>query len=221
MKAEGSDGSRRRNMRGDDRERQILEGAVRFFAECGFEGQTRELAKRLGISHAVIYRHFASKEDLIERVYEKVYTSRWRSEWETLVLDRSLPLEERLVRFYLSYAACVFEYDWVRIFISSGLKAYGLPERYLAIIRSKIIRPVVGELRHDLGLPPRLPTEEEEELVWGLHGGVFYLAIRKYIYSTTVPADIERSVEGIVRSFMRGLHATMREAETRSESSVE
>lgn len=198
---------RRKNMRGEDREKQILEEAVRFFAECGFEGQTRELAKRLGLSHAAIYRHFASKEALIERVYEHVYTSRWRASWDELIIDRSLPLEDRLIRFYREYAECVFEYEWVRIFISAGLKSYGLPERYLAIVRSRVIRPAVGELRHELGLPVGVPSEAEEELFWGLHGGVFYLAIRKYIYTTAVPEDIEGTVTGVVRAFMSGIRA--------------
>jgi hypothetical protein len=39
------------------------------------------------------------------------------------------------------YAKRVFDYDWVRIFVSSGLKSYGLTERYLDIIRSKKIEP--------------------------------------------------------------------------------
>ncbi|MCW5712023.1 MAG: TetR/AcrR family transcriptional regulator [Shinella sp.] len=194
-------------MRSADRERQILEETVRFFAEHGFEGQTRELAKRLGVSHAVIYRHFESKQALIERVYEHVYTSRWRSSWNELVVNRSIPLEERLVQFYREYAQCVFEYEWVRIFISAGLKSYGLPERYLAIIRSRIIRPAVMELRHDLGLPERLPSEPEEELFWGLHGGVFYLAIRKFIYATNTPEDVDRTVVRTVRSFMSGIRS--------------
>ena len=68
---------KRRNMRAADRERAILDEAIRFFAERGFEGQTRELAKRLGITHSAIYRHFPSKEALIERVYQEVYLSRW------------------------------------------------------------------------------------------------------------------------------------------------
>lgn len=196
---------RRKNMRSQDREKQILEGAVRFFAECGFEGQTRELATRLGVSHAVIYRHFASKEELIERVYEHVYTSRWRTSWDSLIIDRGLPLEERLVRFYREYADCVFEYEWVRIFISSGLKSYGLPERYLTIIREHVIVPAVRELRHDLSLEARQPTQAEEELFWGLHGGVFYLAIRKYIYEVAIPADIESTVTRTVRAFLAGI----------------
>lgn len=204
---------RRKNMRSEDREKQIVEGAVRFFAECGFEGQTRELATRLGVSHAVIYRHFESKEALIERVYEHVYTSRWRSEWDSLITDRSQPLEDRLIRFYREYADCVFEYEWVRIFISSGLKAYGLPERYLTIIRRNIIRPAVSELRHDLGLPEQPPSEAEEEAFWGLHGGVFYMAIRKYIYATEIPEDISGTVTRTVRAALTGIRVQMQAGE--------
>lgn len=203
---------RRKNMRRDDRDQQILEGAVKFFAECGFEGQTRELAKRLGVSHAVIYRHFDSKEALIERVYEHVYTSRWRSQWEDWITDRSQPLEERLVRFYRDYADCVFEYEWVRIFISAGLKSYGLPERYLAIVRDRIIRPAVAEARHELGLPARPPTEAEEELFWGLHGGVFYMAIRKFVYATGVSDDVGGTVARTVRAFLLGIPSQLQAA---------
>ena len=56
----------RKNMRAADREKVILESAIRFFAEHGFEGQTRELAKRIGITHSAIYRHFPSKEALYD-----------------------------------------------------------------------------------------------------------------------------------------------------------
>lgn len=213
MEKTASSTSPRKNMRSVDRERQILEETVRFFAEYGFEGQTRELAKRLGVSHGVIYRHFESKQALIERVYEHVYVSRWRSRWNELIVDRSIPLEERLVQFYREYAQRVFEYEWVRIFISAGLKSYGLPERYLAIIRSRIIRPAVMELRHDLGLPDRLPSESEEELFWGLHGGVFYLAIRKYIYATNTPEDVDGTVVRTVKSFMSGIRSQIASAD--------
>ncbi|KAA0972697.1 TetR/AcrR family transcriptional regulator [Aureimonas fodinaquatilis] len=197
-------------MRGEEREQHILEGAVRFFAECGFDGQTRELAKRLGISHAVIYRHFDSKEALIERVYEHVYTSRWQAEWQDWIIDRSQPLENRMVRFYQAYAACVFEYEWVRIFIASGLNSYGLPQRYLDIVRTRIILPAIAEMRQELNLPQHAPQEAEEELFWALHGGVFYMAIRKYIYETKVTDDVEAAVTRTVKAFFGGVPAIFR-----------
>lgn len=197
---------RRKNMRREDREKLIISEAVRFFAECGFEGQTRELAKRMGVSHAVIYRHFNSKDALIERVYDHVYVKRWNPDWEPLVLDRSRSLQERLTQFYVEYSRRVFDYDWVRIFVSSGLKSYGLTERYLDIIRSKIIRPAALELRHEIGHDSDLiPLSDEElELFWGLHGAVFYIAIRKYVYQEPVEIDVEAAVTNTVNVFFNG-----------------
>src|ERR1700753_408192 len=77
----------------------------------------RELARRMGITHSAIYRHFPSKEALIERVYQEVYLSRWSPDWGPMIRDRSLPLEARLTGFYLDYVARVFGYYWVWIFV--------------------------------------------------------------------------------------------------------
>jgi len=198
---------RRRNMRAPEREQIILNEAIRFFAEHGFEGQTRELAKRLGITHSAIYRHFPSKEALIERVYEHVYLSRWEASWGALVRDRSLPLEERLAQFYLNYVERVFDYDWVRIFVFSGLRDFGITSRYLAIVREEIIEPACIELRHELKLPPvsELPLQEREiEMFWGLHGRIFYMAIRRFVYQTPTPAQLDQIVRDAARAFMAG-----------------
>ena len=43
------------------RERQIVEGAVAYFAEVGLDGQTRELARRLGITQPLLFRYFPTK----------------------------------------------------------------------------------------------------------------------------------------------------------------
>ncbi|HPG88311.1 MAG TPA: TetR/AcrR family transcriptional regulator, partial [Hyphomicrobium sp.] len=42
----------RQHLPAAEREQQIVEAAATFFAEHGFEGQTRELAKTLGITHS-------------------------------------------------------------------------------------------------------------------------------------------------------------------------
>jgi AcrR family transcriptional regulator len=198
---------RRRNMPAAEREQFILDEAIRFFAERGFEGQTRELAKRINIAHATIYRHFRSKEELIERVYEQIYLSRWRPEWKQLIQDRNLSLETRLAQFYLEYVERVFEYEWVRIFVWSGLKSFDITKRYLAIVKRDIIEPACRELRHDLRLPTvqAAPiTEREIELFWGLHGRVFYLAIRRFVYDTPIPTRLDDIVRDAVAGFLIG-----------------
>src|SRR3954447_20853315 len=202
----------RRNMRAADRERAILDEAIRFFAERGFEGQTRELAKRMGIAHSAIYRHFPSKEALIERVYQEVYLSRWSQDWGPLIRDRSQPLQARLTDFYLDYVARVFEYNWVRIFVFSGMKSFGITGRYLDLVRREIIEPAAIELRHELGLPDLRTSplsERETEMVWGLHGRIFYLAIRRFIYETPIPRDLDTIVRDAVTSFLDGARASL------------
>ena len=199
-------------MRAADRERLIVDQAIRFFAEHGFEGQTRELAKRMGITHSAIYRHFPSKEALIERVYQEVYLSRWSPDWAPLIRDPSMTLEARLTRFYRDYVARVFEYNWVRIFVFSGMKSFGITGRYLDIVRREIIEPAAAELRHDLKLPDAKShplSERETELFWGLHGRIFYLAIRKFVYETPIPPDLDAIVRDAVQTFMDGAKMTM------------
>lgn len=212
VKAE--EGTTRRRLTPAEREQQILEGAISFFAEVGFEGQTRELAKRLGITQPLLYRYFPSKESLIERVYHEVYVKRWQPEWEELIVDRSLPLEERLVRLYKEYTRVIFNYEWVRIFMFSGLKGVNITERYLAIVREKLFVPVCTELREVAGLPgtDEIPLQPEElELAWSLHGGIYYLAIRKWIYHLPIPDDLDSHIERVVHSFLLGTPDTLRE----------
>jgi AcrR family transcriptional regulator len=203
---------RRRNMRAADREQFILDQAIRFFAERGFEGQTRELAKRMGITHSAIYRHFPSKEALVERVYEHIFLSRWNREWGALIHDRTLPLEARLTRFYLEYVERVFDHDWVRIFVFSGMKSFDITKRYLAIVRKEIIEPACSELRHDLKLPSSEQlalSEREVEMFWGLHGRIFYMAIRRFVYATPTPKHLDDIVRDAVESFLDGSKVLM------------
>src|SRR5713101_2527438 len=78
---------RRRRLDPEDREREIVDGAVTFFAEVGFDGGLRDLAKRLGMTHQNLFRYFPTKEVLIERVYKEVYLNRWQPEWEAVLHD--------------------------------------------------------------------------------------------------------------------------------------
>ncbi len=68
MSRRGAGRKTRLHLPAAERERRIVEAAAEFFALHGFEGQTRELAKTMGISHSAIFRYFPTKEALIERV---------------------------------------------------------------------------------------------------------------------------------------------------------
>lgn len=52
-------------MPADLRREQILQTAVSLFSQRGFKGTTtKEIAKAAGVSEAIIFRHFATKDDL-------------------------------------------------------------------------------------------------------------------------------------------------------------
>lgn len=198
---------RRRRMTRAQRERMIVDEAVKFFADYGFEGQTRELARRLGVTQPLLFRYFKNKDELIERVYQEVYLSRWNQDWESLITDRSRPIRDRMIGFYLAYWSTVSQYEWVRLFVYSGLKGASLHRRYLQMVRERIFVPLCVEIRAHFGLPDQKPaaiSEPEIEMVWGIHASIFYLGVRKQIYSLPVPEDVTLQVTDIVDSFLGG-----------------
>ncbi|MFL6255045.1 MAG: TetR/AcrR family transcriptional regulator [Pyrinomonadaceae bacterium] len=55
----------------DDRRLQIAEVAMRLFSERGFRGTTtKEIAQAAGVSEAIIFRHFATKEELYTAIID-------------------------------------------------------------------------------------------------------------------------------------------------------
>ena len=102
----------------------------------------------------------------------------------------------------------------MRIFIFSGLRSFDISGRYLAIVQERLITPACIEFRMECGLPPVATaplTERETELFWGLHGRIFYLAIRKFVYGVDVPADLEQIVRDAVHATFAGMKVGLSE----------
>jgi TetR/AcrR family transcriptional regulator len=59
-------------MPSEDRRRQLLRVAVESFARNGFSGtKTKDIAAAAGVSEAILFRHFASKEDLYHAILDE------------------------------------------------------------------------------------------------------------------------------------------------------
>jgi len=55
-----------------DRREQILEAATQLFARQGFQGTTtRQISEQTGVTEALVFRHFASKDELYWAVIER------------------------------------------------------------------------------------------------------------------------------------------------------
>jgi len=58
-------------MAGGERRLQILRVAMRLFSQRGFRGTTtKEIAKAAGVSEAMVFRHFATKEELYSAILD-------------------------------------------------------------------------------------------------------------------------------------------------------
>ncbi|MDP6778629.1 MAG: helix-turn-helix domain-containing protein, partial [Candidatus Latescibacteria bacterium] len=61
----------RKRLSQEERRTQIIEVAMDLFARKGFKGATtRAIAEAAGVSEAIIFRHFATKEDLYDAIIE-------------------------------------------------------------------------------------------------------------------------------------------------------
>jgi TetR/AcrR family transcriptional regulator len=67
----GTDPAAHPRMSGGDRRRQLIEIAIDLFAKRGFAGTTtREIALAAGVTEAIIFRHFATKQDLYAAILD-------------------------------------------------------------------------------------------------------------------------------------------------------
>jgi AcrR family transcriptional regulator len=74
--------SRPARMPGEDRRRQLLKVAIESFAQNGFSGtKTKEIAAAAGVSEAILFRHFASKEDLYHAILDEKEATMGGERW--------------------------------------------------------------------------------------------------------------------------------------------
>jgi AcrR family transcriptional regulator len=197
--------AKQRRLSPDDRRKEFVAKATELFAEEGFGGGTRALARRLGVTQPLLYRYFPSKDDLIKEVYRTVYLEPLETGWEKLLSDRSRPLRDRLQDFYVAYTNVIFTRKWLRIYLYSGLKGLDINRWYVDMVRDKILTRIIRECRHEVGLSVQSkPTAAELELAWVFHGGIFYYGVRKYIYESPVLEDKGQMISAALEVFLAG-----------------
>ncbi len=204
----------RRRLGVAERERQIIEGAIAFFSQHGLGGQLRDLAKSIGVTHALLYHYFPTKQALIDRVYVELFEGRWRSSWDALLDDSQTSPEDKLVAFYADYLNNTLSREFVRVLVFSGLTDHTITDRFFAMLRQRLFPRLIRETRRFRGSSSRAKvSEREHELLMGLHGGFFYVSIRRWIYGQAVhgdsaPGELDMA---LVRDRVRGYLVASRE----------
>lgn len=188
-------------MRSKDRHAQILEGAALFFSELGLKGNTRELSASLGITQPLLYRYFSSKQLLLDTIFEELFVKRWNPNWRLLIKDGTRPLSERIAIFYREFNERMLTRQWVRLFVYSGLEGYAYNRRVFRKLITDIFRPLGVELRKLHGLPEVASieiTSKEIEMIWELHGVIFYHRMREEVYGAKPQISMEQVIANLL-----------------------
>ena len=85
VRSRGHHPASQKRLRAEDRRNQLLKIAKRLFSERGFENTTtKAIAAAAGVSEAIIFRHFASKEELyaeiLDRKADEIGVKTWGAE---------------------------------------------------------------------------------------------------------------------------------------------
>lgn len=178
-------------MSAEERERHIVSGAISFFAEHGLNAQMRDLAKAIGVTHTLVYHYFTTKQELVDRVFHEVFEGRWNPDWEQLLDSRDIPVPDKLTRFYVEYARTVLTRDFVRILLFSGLTDQSITNRFFPLLGQRLFPRLIRETRRFRGSTSRgKTTAREHELLMGLHGGIFYGGLRRFVYGQALHPDM-------------------------------
>jgi AcrR family transcriptional regulator len=91
-------------LKGEERCEAIRQAMREVFAEKGFEGTTtRELAKAAGVSEALLYRHFPSKQAMYEAMTETCLGERFEAEYKQILsLEPSANTLVHFIHFLIS-----------------------------------------------------------------------------------------------------------------------
>ena len=147
-------------MTGDNRRKQILETAVHLFSTHGFRGTTtRKIAEAAGVSEAMVFRHFSTKEDLYGAILEEKACEEGshRFPWESNdPLQQAISEKDDLGVFY-HLALHVLnkqqaDVGFMRLMFFSALEEHDLAERFFTEFVSKVydfIGGYVDQRQHD------------------------------------------------------------------------
>lgn len=161
------------------RRSEIVQAAIDLFAETGFDGSTREVARRAGITQPLLYRYFPDKQSLIEAAYSRVFLETWDPVWDALLRDRDQPVVDRFQSFYEAYTEHVFQPVWLRLWYFAMLRDEQVYAWYREVVQEQILKPMVRERRFELGQGDTFVVDIEElDVPWLLHGGLLHQGLR-------------------------------------------
>jgi AcrR family transcriptional regulator len=121
-------------MAGEERRLQILRIAVHLFSQRGFRGTTtKEIAQAAGVSEAMVFRHFATKEELYTAILDHKACEGGIEDPCELVADAVRQKDDRAVFETLAFSALEHhehDHEFLRLLLHSALEGHELAQMF-------------------------------------------------------------------------------------------
>ena len=133
-------------MPADLRREQILQTAVNIFSQRGFKGTTtKEIAKAAGVSEAIIFRHFATKDELYGAILhsKSCQDGLHRFPWEgNETLQEAIRTRDDFAVFYNIALQAMNNHQkdvgFMRLLFYSALEEHQLADRFFSEFISQV-----------------------------------------------------------------------------------
>ena len=200
----------------EDRRRQLLKAAVESFAQKGFAGtKTKDIAAAAGVSEAILFRHFSSKEDLYHAILDEKEApapkSQFIRELEAIADSRD---DERFFQTFASSCLKSFREDpaFHRLLLYASLEGHTMASLFRArfgLPMGNFLRRYITQRQKD-GAFHRC---DPEVAISFFFGSVVHYAMGRYIFETREPnADDETVVKELSGLVLRGLRKGQNES---------
>ncbi len=197
----------RTRLSGQERRRQIIEAAADLFSRNGFgRTTTRAVATAVGVSEAIVFKHFATKEDLYAAIIEtKAQTQQILS---TVTAAARATDDAGVLRTLAKEMIARTQADptLLRLLFFSALEGHALSDMFF---RSRV-QEVEDSLSRYIGdrvAAGVFRPVDPLQATWNFIGMVVYYLLLRELFGRKGPLDLtpDRAVEEMVTTFLRGV----------------
>lgn len=175
----------RRRLSSSDRREQLLQNAIELFSQRGFSGtRTKDIAAACGVSEGILFRHFATKEDLYHAILEshtdEAGSREWLKQIKSLAAERN---DEQLVRSMVRYLLTSFREHaaFHRLMLYAWLEGHALADmaqQQVGMPMFDFLRKYVAQRQKEGAFRKGSP----EALVTAMFAPALQFGVHKYIF---------------------------------------
>ena len=204
-------------MAGDTKER-ILETALELFAQSGYLGTSmNDIAKKLGITKAALYKHYTSKQEILDRIVERMNKMDYEraEEYKMPETEPNSMAEDYLsvpIERIRAYSAAQF-YHWTKELFPANFRKMLTLEQYRDPELAQLYQSYLstGPLEYMAAIFRKLTESDEEamQLALEFYGPMYLLysvydgAEEKDAVSPLLDAHIDRFIAKVESGYRK------------------